>query len=257
MTVEYDGTDFAGFQLQEPGLRTVQGSLEAAIKKLSGTESRIYGAGRTDTGVHATGQVVHFDTTWLGPSDRIARALNGILPDDVTVRDAQIAPGFHARFDATARTYHYVILNRRAPSALLGRFSHHVRERLDTEKMQAAAVELTGTRDYATFGRPDTPGKSTVRRIERIEIEPYRKDCLRIMVRGNAFLRQQVRSFVGTLLLAGHGKLTPLEIAALRESRDRVLCPAVAPAKGLTLVRVHYDGTRLTRPEPPDGTEKD
>lgn len=265
LTVEYDGTEFAGFQVQAPNLRTVQGELEAAITRKSGGEIvRVHGAGRTDTGVHATGQVIHFDTEWVIPVQKLARALNGDLPEDVTVRNAEVADaGFHARFDATARTYRYVILNREAPSAMLGRFAWHVRDPLRTELMETVARELTGKHDFAAFGQPDEPGKSTVRVIERIGIEK-RRDAIYITVRGNAFLRQQVRAFIGTLHLAGLGRITPDEVIALRDARDRRNCPSVAPARGLTLVRVDYNGTRLTRPgvkgesfSVPDGTEKD
>jgi tRNA pseudouridine38-40 synthase len=203
--------------------------------------------------------VVHFDTAWPIPVNNVVRALNGVLPDDLTVRDAQIAEeGFHARFSATARTYRYVILNRDTPSAMLGRYAWQVRDPLDTAAMRTAARELIGSHDFATFGQPDTSGKSTVRVVERIAIEAYRPGLLRITVRGNAFLRQQVRAFIGTLHLAGVGKLTATEIAAIRDSRDRTKCPPVAPARGLTLVHVDYSGIRLTRPRPlPDGTEED
>jgi tRNA pseudouridine38-40 synthase len=254
MTVEYDGTDFAGFQLQEAGLRTVQGALEVAILRVSGEAVRIHGAGRTDTGVHATGQVVHFDAEWPIPAESVGRALNGALPDDLKVRYAAIAAeGFHSRFSATARTYRYVILNRQQPSALLGRFSWHLRDALDVDAMQAAAAELVGVHDFATFGQPDLPGKSTVRRMYTVAVERPRAGYVQLTVRGNAFLRQQVRSFVGALGLVGQGRLTPGEIAEIRDSRDRLRCPAVAPAKGLTLVHVDYEGVRISRPEPPEG----
>ena len=120
LTLEYDGTDFAGFQLQGKGERTVQGTLEATLARLTGETIRIHGAGRTDAGVHATGQVAHFDSEWRIPTERMARVLSGALPDDLVVRDARLAemPDFHARYSATSRTYRYVILNREAPSAL-------------------------------------------------------------------------------------------------------------------------------------------
>lgn len=259
LTLEYDGTEFAGFQIQAPGLRTVQGVLEDAIERLSGEQSRVHGAGRTDAGVHALGQVAHFETGWTVPADRIALALNGELPDDLVVRAAEIAPsGFHARFSATGRTYRYVVLNRAAPSALLGRYALHVRERLDVAAMRTAAAELTGTHDFAAFGLPDAPGKSTVRKVDRLDVRRW-KDCVLVTVHGNAFLRSQVRAFIGTLLLAGRGKLTPAEVAAIRDSRDRVKCPPVALAKGLCLVRVDYTGRRLTTKPTgrPDTTDND
>lgn len=247
LTVEYDGTDFAGFQLQEPGIRSVQGDLETAIAQASGQPCRIHGAGRTDAGVHATGQVVHFATDWRIPGDKVAIALNsGKLPRDLVVREsAEAPPGFHARFSATARTYRYVILNRPAPSALLGRFALHVRPPLDLAAMRGVAAELTGVRDWAAFGHPAQPGQSTIRQVEKVTVLPW-KDCVLVTVKGNAFLRQMVRAFVGTLVLAGDGKLTPAKVRAIRESRDRSRCRYVAPPQGLCLVRVEYDGKRQT-----------
>jgi len=244
LALEYDGTDFAGFQLQGKGERTVQGVLETTIARLSGNLCRVHGAGRTDTGVHATGQVAHFESDWRVPADKLAVALNRELPRDLAVRRAdQSPPGFHARYSATSRTYRYVVLNRPARSALLGRFALHVPRALDVEAMRAAAMRLIGVHDFAAFGRPDAPGKSTVRDVTDIEVRAWR-DCVFITVRGNAFLRSMVRAFVGTLLKAGTGALTPGDVENLLGSRDRAACPPLAPAHGLCLARVAYDGTR-------------
>ena len=247
LTLEYDGTDFAGFQLQGNGERTVQGTLESAIERVSGQFSRAHGAGRTDAGVHALGQVVHFDTTWTVPAAKAALALNGAMPRDIAIKSAREAePEFHSRYSATARIYRYTILNRDAPSALLGRFALHVRDPLDMAAMRAAADELIGTHDFAAFGQPDAPGKSTVRRVDRVEIRPFRDYAL-ITVRGNAFLRSMVRAFVGTLLQAGRHRLTPDAVRRIRESGDRAQCPSLAPAHGLCLARVEYGGYRINQ----------
>ena len=244
MLIEYDGTDFAGFQFQGKGERTVQGCLESALSRLSNGEIRVHGAGRTDAGVHASGQVVHFDTEWTVPIERVGEALAPHLPFDLAVKAAEVAPDrFHARFDATRRTYRYAILNRPAPSALLARFAHHERLPLDLGAMRRAASELVGVHDFAAFGSANQPGESTVRRVERISIRPW-KDSVLITVAGNAFLRRQVRAFVGTLLDVGRGKLEPSGVREIRESRERARCPAVAPARGLCLTRVEYDGMR-------------
>ena len=247
LTVEYDGTEYAGFQTQESdGLRTIQAELEAAIRRKGGGTRRVSAAGRTDAGVHATGQVVHFDTDWRIPVDRLVWALNGDLPGDIKVRDAaEVDELFHARFSATAREYRYTILNREAPSALAGRYSWNVRYPLDVDAMQDAAQELTGTHDFAAFGAPDVPGKSTVRHVHRIVVA-RRGAIVRIAVRGNAFLRQQVRALVGTLEQVGLGKLDREGVARIRDGRDRIGCPAIAPAQGLTLTRVDYSGSRMT-----------
>lgn len=245
LTLEYDGTDFAGFQFQGKGERTVQGVLESAIAELSGEAAvRVHGAGRTDAGVHALGQVAHFRAAWPIPPERLAPALTWALDRDLVVRRAEIAePGFHSRFSATGRVYRYVILNRPAPSALLGRFALHVPEALDVAAMRGAARHLVGVHDFASFGRPAAPGRSTVRDVSRVDVRRW-KDCVLITVRGNAFLRQMVRSFVGTLLAAGRGAIAPEEVVRIRERRDRAACPPVAPAHGLCLVRVEYEGTR-------------
>jgi tRNA pseudouridine38-40 synthase len=246
LTLEYDGTDFAGFQLQAPGWRTVQGELESVIQKLSGQFSRVHGAGRTDAGVHALGQVAHFESDWGIPLPYMARTLNNVLPDDLVVKAVALAePGFHSRFSATSRTYRYVILNREAPSALLGRFAHGLRSKLDLEAMREATQYLVGSHDFAAFGKASAPGHSTVRYMERFDIRSW-KDCVLITVRGNAFLRQQVRSFVGTLLEVGRGKLSAQDVVVIRDSLDRGKCPPIAPAKGLCLVRVDYSGQRIT-----------
>lgn len=248
LLLEYDGTDFAGFQIQGKGERTVQGALETAIERLSRAFCRVHGAGRTDAGVHALGQVAHFTAVdWPIPPENLPAALNGVLARDLVVKAAERAePDFHARYSATARVYRYVILNRRAPSALLGRFALHVHDPLDREAMRAAARHLEGVHDFAAFGRPDAPGKSAVREVSRVDVRPW-KDCLLLSVRGNAFLRQMVRSFAGTLLAVGRGALAPDDVITIRDSCDRALCPPVVPAHGLCLVRVEYGGTRRLR----------
>lgn len=242
--LEYDGTDFAGFQLQGKGERTVQGVLETTIARLSGEACRVHGAGRTDAGVHATGQVAHLESDWRVPADKLAAALNCELPRDLSVRRADHAPpGFHARFSATSRTYRYVVLNRPQRSALLGRFALHVPRALDVSAMRVAAARLIGTHDFAAFGRADVLGKSTVRDVTNVDVRAWR-DCVLISARGNAFLRSMVRAFVGTLLKVGTGTLTPGDVGNLLERCDRAMCPSLAPAHGLCLVRVAYDGTR-------------
>jgi tRNA pseudouridine38-40 synthase len=245
LTLEYDGTDFAGFQLQR-GERTVQGELEAALTQITGVETiRIFGAGRTDAGVHALGQVAHFDVNWKISEEKIGRALTAYLPPDISVRKAEyVEQEFHARFSATSRTYRYAILNRPQPSALLTRYVWHVTKPLRVERMQEAARVLCGTHDFATFGQPDTRGKSTIRFVDRIVVRPW-GPCLLVTVRGNAFLRQMVRSLVGTLVHVGQERLSVDGVSELLSVCDRRACPPIAPARGLCLVRVSYDGQRI------------
>jgi len=247
LLLEYDGSDFAGFQRQGKGERTVQETLESAIWRLSGSPCVIHGAGRTDAGVHASGQVVHFDSAWPIPVDRMAFALNGELPTDLCVKAAtETTADFHARFSATGRTYRYVILNRTQPSALLSRFALHVRGPLDLDAMRLVAQNvLIGTHDFTAFGLLEEAGKSGVRQVRRLDIRPWR-DCVLITVEGNAFLRQMVRAFAGTLIRTGQHRLTAQAAIDIRNSRDRRQCPLVAPARGLCLTRVTYTGKRLT-----------
>lgn len=244
LLVEYDGTSFAGFQLQGAGKRTVQGALERAIEKASGQFARVHGAGRTDAGVHATGQVVHFDSPWSVPPERIGLALGTHLPPEIAVKAAEVvAPDFHARFNASGRVYRYVILNRPVPSALLGRFAYHLRDPLDVPAMQEAGRHLVGHYDFAAFGQPGKPRYSTIRHVWAVQVRPW-KSCVLITVRGNAFLRQMVRSFVGTLIMVGRRRMEPGRVEVIRQSANRALCPTIAPARGLCLVRVEYGGQR-------------
>ena len=245
MVVEYDGTEFAGFQLQGKGERTVQAVLESAIEQVSGRFCRIHGAGRTDAGVHAIGQVVHFDTDWGIPAERIGIVLNnGVLPPDVGIRESRDArTGFHARFSATSRIYRYSILNRITPAVMAGRYALVVRDALDLQAMRMAASELVGSYDFAAFGKPARAGMSTVRTMEQVEVRAY-KEAVFIRVKGNAFLKHMVRAFAGTLIAAGLHRLTPDEVRAMRDSLDRARCPSIAPPHGLCLVGVEYDGTR-------------
>ena len=245
LTLEYDGTDFAGFQTQGKGERTVQGELEAALTQLTRTQIRVHGAGRTDAGVHALGQVAHFDVDWKISEDKIAGALSAYLPRDMSVRKVeQVEQEFHARFSATSRTYRYAILNRPQPSALLTRYVWHLTKPLDVEGMREAGRILCGAHDFATFGQPTAPGYSTVRVVEKIAVRSL-GPCLLITVRGNAFLRQMVRSVVGTLAQVGQGKLSVSAVKELLEVCDRRACPPIAPARGLCLVKVSYDGQRI------------
>jgi tRNA pseudouridine38-40 synthase len=245
LQLQYDGTDFAGFQLQKKRIRTVQGVLEETIERLSGSFSRAHGSGRTDAGVHATCQVVHFDTEWNVPQEKIVIALNGVLPRDMSVSRAWIASSeFHSRFSATRRTYVYTVLNREEPSAMAARFVWQLREPLHSEGMQEAGRVFEGTQDFAAFGEPDTPGKSTVRFIETVEVT--RQDSIiRVKIVGNAFLRQQVRAMVGTLIHCGRGRCDVKGVQEILESRDRSRCPLIAPARGLCLVNVCYSGERI------------
>lgn len=243
LTVAYDGTDFAGFQYQS-GQRTVQEVLEAAIAQVTGTAPRIHGAGRTDAGVHATGQVVSFGTeSAIAPRD-LGRAINAVLPDDVAVVAARGASSrFHARYYAVGRGYRYTIWNGASPLVLERRYTYQWRRFLDVPAMNRAAATLIGQHDFAAFGgslrgreRPTT----TVRTLFRLHCW---RDAERVYVdaAANAFLPRMVRNLVGTLLQAGMGQTSATDVRATLESRKRAAEAITAPPLGLCLTHVWYD----------------
>ena len=238
-TVEYDGTDFVGFQWQENG-RSVQGELEAAIAKRTGQTVRITGAGRTDSGVHALGQVVSFGVETGIPVERMALALNSALPPDLSVRRVEeVGADFSARFSASSRLYAYLILNRTMPSALLRRYSAFCPERLEVAAMQAGADLLLGEQDFAAFTNEREPGQTTFRDVMRCRVGRYRQ-LIVVRIEANAFLRGMVRTIVGTLIDVGAGKRAPEQMRAILDSRDRAQAGPSAPPQGLYLIRVRY-----------------
>src|SRR5579871_1498919 len=247
-TVEYDGTDFAGFQWQH-SMRTVQSTLETAIAQPTAETVRLTGAGRTDAGVHALGQVISFASATRIPLERMALALNSALPADIAVRRVEeVDPEFSARFSASSRVYGYLILNQRAPSALLRRYSALCREPLDTQAMQAGADLLLGEHDFAAFTNVREPGKTTFRDVSRCRILRYRRFVI-VRIEANAFLRGMVRTIVGTLMEVGTGKREPDAIRFLLEACDRTLAGPSAPPQGLCLMKVNYgERKRYARP---------
>ena len=233
-TVEYDGTDFAGFQIQ-PNARTVQGELEDALARLSdGPRGRVDGAGRTDAGVHATGQVIAFTYTGRLAAEELTQALNGILPPDVAVRDLHRVPaGFHPRHAARYREYRYTVWN--GPrSPLRERTALAVRVPLDTDAMARAGSVLVGRHDFSAFGSPD---RQPVRTVHAVRVRRVGQ-LVTIDVRADAFLRGMVRRIVALLLEVGMGKLNDGAVAAALEARRPALDGAAAPARGLCLRRV-------------------
>jgi tRNA pseudouridine38-40 synthase len=233
-TVEYDGTDFAGFQLQ-PEARTVQGDLEAALARLNGGERvTVDGAGRTDAGVHALGQVIAFTYRGGVPAARLQRALDALLPPDVAVRDLRRAPdGFHPRYAARYREYRYTVWN--GPrSPLRERFALGVRAPLDIAAMASAGSVFEGRHDFSAFGGADP---SPVRTVHLVRVRKVGR-LVTIDVRADAFLRGQVRRMVAGLLEVGAGKMDATALRAALAGREPALNGAAAPAKGLCLRRV-------------------
>ena len=240
LTLEYDGGPFVGWQRQDNG-PSVQGRLEEAIEKLSGERVTVTGAGRTDAGVHALGQVAHFDLEKQFEPGKVRDALNYYLrPDPVVVLDAAAADGeFHARFSATARHYVFRILNRRSPPALEGGRVWHVSPRLDADAMHAAAQLLVGHHDFTTFRAAECQAQSPVKTLDRLDVS-RRADEIHIEASARSFLHHQIRSFAGTLKLVGEGKWTPRDVADALAAKDRASCGPVSPPDGLYLVRVDY-----------------
>ncbi|HEY1615928.1 MAG TPA: tRNA pseudouridine(38-40) synthase TruA [Rhizomicrobium sp.] len=240
LTVEYDGTPFAGWQRQDNG-PSVQASLEEAVFLLCGEKVTVTGAGRTDAGVHALGQVAHFDLEKEFASGRLRDALNHHLrPRPVAVLDAAVAPpDFHARFSAVARSYLYRIICRRAPLALEHGRAWHISRELDADAMHLAAQHLVGAHDFTTFRASECQAKSPEKTLDVLRVSRV-ADEIQIGAKARSFLHNQVRSMVGSLKLVGEGKWQPREVARALAARDRSRCGPVAPPHGLYLVKVDY-----------------
>lgn len=238
--LEYDGTPFVGWQAQSSG-PSVQASLQEAVKKFSGDDVSVKGAGRTDSGVHALGQVAHFDLSKDWDSFRIQEALNHHLkPDPVAVVACQPVDGdFDARFSATSRTYLYRILNRRARPALDDGRVWWVPQSLDADAMHQAAQTILGHHDFTTFRAALCQAKSPEKTLDVLSVSRAGEE-IHITAKARSFLHNQVRSLVGSLKLVGTGKWPPGELRAALKARDRSRCGPVAPASGLYLVAVTY-----------------
>lgn len=253
LTLAYDGTDFFGSQRQAKNdgssssrPRTVQGELEKALRGLGWSDRSALLSGRTDTGVHATGQVAVCDLDWTHTGDELVRALNAKLPGDVSVWDAQIVrDDFHPRFDATSRTYSYQLFYDTLRNPIRERFAWRVNHTLDDELLKQASHALTGTHDFSSFGSPTTPKGTTVRTVKKAQWHRIAKDQWRFEVEADAFLYRMVRRLVFVQVAVGQGKIRPDAIAEslARQAGNRkrsALPSGLAPAHGLTLIHVKY-----------------
>ena len=240
VTLEYDGTPFVGWQVQAIG-PSVQGRIVEAIRQLSGEAVSVRGAGRTDAGVHALGQVAHFDLGKDWPADKVREALNFHLkPDPIAILEcATVGADFDARFSATARHYLYRILARRAPPALAKNRVWWVPRAIDVQAMATAARHLVGRHDFTTFRAAGCQAKSPVKTLDVLEVHRD-GDEIRIGASARSFLHHQVRSIAGSLKHVGEGKWTADDLEAALDARDRAACGVIAPAAGLYLVRVDY-----------------
>ena len=240
LTIEYDGTPYRGFQAQAD-LPSVQGSLERAITAFSGERAVVNAAGRTDTGVHATGQVAHFDLERVWPAKTVMNALNAHLVEEpIAVLDAaQVPEDFHSRFSAKGRAYLYRILNRPAPPALERGRVWHVKKPLEADAMHAAAQALVGHHDFTTFRDMQCQAKSPMKTLDVAEVWREGEE-VRLRFASRSFLHRQVRSMTGSLAEVGVGRWSADDLKAALEAKDRKACGPVAPAQGLCLVGVEY-----------------
>ena len=238
LVVAYDGAPFHGFARQ-PDLPTVQGSIEDALAKAFGEEVRTSGAGRTDAGVHALGQVMSFTSAQDKDPQEVAKRINSMCGPEIAILDASLAPeGFDARFSAIARTYEYAIFTREIHDPFSRHTTWHHPKPLEVDLMGKAAQALLGEHDFSSFGRVED-GQSPVRKVESIDVE-YDGDLISIKITANSFIQQMVRSIVGTLVKVGTGAIHPDDLGNILHGKDRAKAGPVAPAHGLFLVSVSY-----------------
>jgi tRNA pseudouridine38-40 synthase len=240
LTVEYDGTPFVGWQIQESG-RSVQGELALAASRFCGEKVTVHGAGRTDAGVHALGQVCHVDMKKDWDEDTVRDALNAHLrPHPIAVIAVErVEPSFDARFSALKRHYLYRIINRRADLTFERGRAWRIAKPLNSAAMHAAAQRLVGLHDFTTFRSAECQAKSPIKTLDRLDVHRL-KDDIHITAAARSFLHNQVRSMVGALALVGEGKWSADDVSAALERRNRAACAPVAPPDGLYLVKVAY-----------------
>lgn len=237
--LEYDGSNYHGWQKQKNALG-IQEIVEKAIYRVTGENVKVVGAGRTDAGVHARGQVANFHTNCRIPVERLPYAINSHLPEDIAVKGAEEVPAdFHARYSAKSKVYSYTIYNGPFPSPLLRRYSYFYPRPLDVEAMREAAKAFIGVHDFSAFRASGSPVKSSVRKIMKLEVKKS-GDLIIIEVEADGFLYNMVRIIAGTLLEVGSGKKKPEEIPLVIDSRDRERAGITLPAHGLCLERVVY-----------------
>lgn len=239
LTIEYEGTNYSGWQIQENAI-TIQEKLEEALEKITGEKVKLVGSGRTDAKVHALGQVANFLTKSSIPGEKYKFALKFLLPEDITIVDSQeVDLDFHARFDATKKTYKYLVYNGELPRAIYRNFSYHVPYPIDIDKMLYASRYFIGTHDFATFMAANSEVNSTIRTIYDITIV-RKNELIEFTIEGNSFLRNMVRIIVGTLLYVGFGKIDKEQISKIILDKKREGAGPTVPPQGLFLEKVFY-----------------
>lgn len=247
ITIEYDGTNYHGWQRQKNTSETVQEKLEEALTTINKKPVDVQGASRTDAGVHAMGQAANFFIDVSIPVERIPPALNRLLPEDIRCVKAEAVPvDFHARHDAQGKKYLYRIYNQGIPSVFIRNYVYYFKKKLDPVIMQQAARSLEGTHDFTSFRAADCTAKTTVRTIQSIEVIDKSPEIW-VEVKGDGFLYNMVRIIIGTLIEVSLGKIRVKEVAEILAAKDRRLAGFTAPARGLTLVEVYYEKNCLTK----------
>ena len=240
LLIEYDGTNYRGWQVQPDG-PTIQGMLEEKLSRLTSERIHVIGSGRTDSGVHALGQVTHFRTQSQMDIRTIQRALNSLLPPDIVIREVEeVDEGFHARKQSKSKVYEYRILNRNLRSAFHRGYVWHIPQKLNLEEMKKATQSLIGEHDFSAFRTVGSPTRTTVRRVIRGEWKRGRDGLIRFEIEANGFLKQMVRSIIGTLVEIGRGKRKASDLRKVLNSKDRKEAGPTAPAQGLFLKEVKY-----------------
>lgn len=239
LIISYDGTNYCGWQIQINGI-TIEEIINRELSSLLGEEIAVIGASRTDSGVHAMGNVAVFDTETRIPAEKISFALNQRLPDDIRIQKSEEVSGdFHPRYCDSTKTYEYKILNRRFPDPMLRLYTHFVYMPLDVELMRKAAEYLVGEHDFASFCSAGSQVKTTVRTVYTLDIKEE-NDVISIRISGNGFLYNMVRIIVGTLMKVGLGVYPPEHVKEILEVKDRYAAGPKAPARGLTLIGIEY-----------------
>ena len=249
LLLEYEGTRYSGWQFQTNQV-SIQGVLESKLHKITKKKTRVIGSGRTDAGVHAEGQVAHFETASSMTLQEFLKALNSLLPLDIVVKKVEeVKPDFHAQISATRKTYRYTILNRDYPSALEYRWAHYIATPiLNVTAMRKAARYLVGQKDFKSFQASGCTAKTTMREIYRLSITK-KGDFITFTIDGSGFLKYMVRIIVGTLIEIGWGNWPPEQMKAILKSKNRLMAGPTAPSRGLCLVKVVY-GKRGRRKKP-------
>ena len=240
LLIEYDGTNYLGWQVQPKG-PTIQGTIEEKLALLTGETIHLIGSGRTDAGVHALGQVAHFKTQSQMDVRSFQKALNSLFPPDIVIRRVEeVEEGFHARKNSKSKIYEYWILNRNLRSAFHRGTAWHIPQKLDLKEMKKATWWLIGEHDFSSFRSVGSPTRTAVRKVIMAELKRSQEGLIRFEIEANGFLKQMVRSIVGTLVEVGKGKINSEEFQKILESKDRKMAGPTAPAHGLFLKEVKY-----------------